>query len=97
MDQSAWPREYLGRLAVASLLSTIGVFLAVWVMLFLAGGTDSGQAYVVSPLLALVGTFVVGTYLVLTGPEDTPPWPFALILGGFFGVVAWAVSVFLVR
>lgn len=96
MSESAWPREYLGRLFVATLLASAGVFVAVWVMMTVAGGSDSGKALVAAPLLALAGTFLVGTYLVLTGPDDTPPGPFALILGGFLGVAAWAVSVVLV-
>lgn len=95
MQQTAWPRDYLGRLAGATVLASIGVFVAVWVMLFLAGGKDSTLAYVLAPLFALVGTFLVGTYAVLTGPDDTPPWPFALILGGVGGVVTWAAAVLL--
>lgn len=97
MNEPAWPREYLARLATTTFLMTVVVFAAVWVMLFLAGGTDSGQAYVLAPAIGLFGTFLVGTYQVLTGPEDTPPLPFALILGGFFGVFAWAVSAFVLR
>ena len=97
MSDSAWPREYLGRLFVATVLATVGVFVAVWVMITIAGGSDSVQAVVLAPVLALGGTFLVGTYQVLTGPDDTPPLPFALILGGFFGVFAWAVSAFVLR